>query len=40
MHGKKRIQHGDEVITDAAVFPITVASTIQNKCIPVYVMWR
>lgn len=37
---KKRIQQGDEVITVAAGFPTTVAPTIQNKCIPVCVMWR
>jgi len=37
LHGERRIQRGDEVITVAAAFPTTVAPIIQFGAIPVFV---
>jgi len=35
--GKKRIQPGDEVITVASGFPVTITPIIQNQLVPVFV---
>jgi CDP-4-dehydro-6-deoxyglucose reductase, E1 len=35
--GKRRLTHGDEVITAAAGFPTTVAPLIQNGYVPVFI---
>ena len=35
--GKRRLKHGDEVITTACSFPTTIAPIIQNNLIPVFV---
>jgi len=35
--GEKRLKPGDEVITVAAGFPVTIAPIIQNRLIPVFV---
>lgn len=37
LHGERRIERGDEVITVAAAFPTTVAPIIQYGAIPVFV---